>query len=145
MPDEAVEGQGTLDEIRARLDDLLDAGMAHLGDLDDAALAVAARSWRSGSRVDVGFRLGRWSSHIHEHTVQVDKTLAMIGWAPREVNRLVGLVVGAYGRLEEQVFGLPAAALERAGDDGRTPATLIEAATTRVVADAASVRAAAGP
>ena len=142
MPDEAVEGEGTLDEIGARLDVLLDAGMAHLGGLDDEALAVPAR-W-SGIRVDVGFRLGRWSSHIREHTVQVDKTLAMIGWSPREVDRLVGLVVGAYGRLEEQVFGLPAAALERGGDDGRTPATLIEAATTRVAADAASVRASAG-
>lgn len=142
MPDEAVEGQGTLDEIRARLDGLLDAGMAHLGGLDDEALAVPAR-W-SGIRVDVGFRLGRWSSHLREHTVQLDKTLAMIAWAPREVDRLVGLVLGAYGRLEEQVFGLPAAALERGGDDGRTPATLIEAATTRVAADAASVRASVG-
>jgi hypothetical protein len=139
MPEEAVEGQGTLEEICARLDGLLDAGMAHLGGLDNGALAVPAR-W-SGIRVDVGFRLGRWSSHIREHTVQVDKTLAMIGWAPREVDRLVGLVVGAYGRLEEQVFGLPAAALERGGDDGRTPATLIEAVTMRVAADAASVRA----
>ena len=142
MPDEAVEGEGTPDEIRERLDGLLDAGMAHLGGLDDDALAVPAR-W-SGIRVDVGFRLGRWSSHIREHTVQVDKTLVMLGWAPREVDRLVGLMVGAYGRLEEQVFGLPAAALERGGEDGRTPATLIEAATTQVAADAASVRASAG-
>ena len=142
MPEEAVEGQGTLDEICARLDGLLDAGMAHLGGLDDEALAVPAR-W-SGIRVDVGFRLGRWSSHIREHTIQVDKTLAMIGWSPREVDRLVGLVVGAYGRLEEQVFGLPAASLERAGDDGRTPAAIVEEATARLRAEAASVRAAAG-
>jgi hypothetical protein len=142
MPDEAVEGEGTLGEICARLDDLLDTGMAHLGGLDDEALAVPAR-W-SGIRVDVGFRLGRWSSHIREHTVQVDKTLAIIGWAPREVDRLVGLVVGAYGRLEEQVFGLPAASLERAGDDGRSPAAIIDEATGRLGAEAASVRAAAG-
>lgn len=142
MPDEAVEGEGTLDEIRARLDDLLDMGMAHLGGIDDAALAVPAR-W-SGAWNDVGFRVGRWSSHLREHSVQVDKTMAMLGWQPREVDRLVGLIVGAYGRLEEQVFGLPAAALETAGTDDRTPAAIIDEAAARIAADAVSVRAAAG-
>jgi hypothetical protein len=140
VPDEDEEGLGTLDEIRERLDRRLDTAMATFGGLDDAALAVPAR-W-SGFRVDLGFRLGRWASHMREHTVQVDKTLAMIGWTPREVDRLVGLQLSAWGRLEAEVFGLPASALDlQAG--GGTAAEIIGAVARQAAADAASVRAAA--
>jgi hypothetical protein len=140
MPEEVAEGEGTLAEIRERLDGLLDAAMAAFGGLDDAALDVPAR-W-AGFRVDLGFRLGRWASHIREHTVQVDKTLAMIGWAPREVDRLAGVVVSAWGRLEGEVLGLPAPALDQAATGG-TAAEIIAAAARQVADDAASVRAAA--
>jgi len=140
MPDETADGEGTLAEICARLDALLDAGMAAFGGLDDAALAVRAR-W-AGFPVDLGFRIGRWGSHIREHTVQVDKTLAMIGWVPREVDRLAGLVLSAWGRLESEIFGLPAAALDLPAPGGDTAAGLVTAAARRVAADAASVKAA---
>ena len=141
FPDESIEGDGTLAEIRDRLDDLLDLETAHMAGLDDAQLAARAK-W-SGVWVDVGFRMGRWSSHMREHTVQVDKTLVMLAWTPREVDRLVGLIVGAYGRLEAEVFGLPAEALDRAGSDGRTPAGVIDEVTGRIADSAATIRAAA--
>jgi hypothetical protein len=142
MPDEVADGQGTLTEIRDRLDGLLDAGMAAFGGLDEAALAVPGR-W-AGFRVDLGFRIGRWGSHIREHTVQVDKTLAMIGWAPREVDRLVGLLLSAWGRLEAEVFGLPPAALDLTGSGG-TAAGIVASVARRVAEDGASIRAAASP
>ena len=113
FPDDEAEGQGSLDDIRARLDAIVDLAAGRLGGLDDEALAARAR-W-SGFAVDVGFRLGRWSSHMREHTVQVDKTLAMLGRAPTEVERLVRLVNGAYGRLEAVVFALPPAVVESSG------------------------------
>jgi hypothetical protein len=141
FPDEATEGEGSLPEIRARLDAVLDELMSRMGGLGDDDLAARAR-W-SGLWVDVGFRIGRWASHLREHTVQVDKTLVMLSWTPREVDRLVGLVVGAYGRLEAQVFGLPPAALDRPGADGRTAAGLIDEVTSGVEAVASSVREAA--
>jgi hypothetical protein len=80
-----------------------------------------------------------------EHTVQIDKTLVMLAWAPREVDRLVGLIVGAYGRLEAEVFGLPPDALDGAGSHGPTPAGVIDEVTARIVDSATAVRAAALP
>ena len=77
MPDEATEADGATGEARRRLADLLDETAERQAGLSRADLALGAR-W-SGFAVDIGFRLGRWGSHIREHTIQVDKTLAGIG------------------------------------------------------------------
>lgn len=107
FPEEADEGTGTLAEIRSRLDAAMDAAAERLAILDDSRLATPAR-W-SGFAVDVGFRLGRMSSHLQEHTVQVEKTLALLSRTPRETERLLRLVLRAYGRLEAAVFAVPQA------------------------------------
>jgi hypothetical protein len=108
VPTEAELSAGSVADVRARLDALLDLAMARLGALDEAQIAVPAR-W-SGGEVTVGFRLGRWASHIREHTIQVEKTFVMLDRPTTEVERLVRLIFEAYGRLEETVFGLDAAA-----------------------------------
>jgi hypothetical protein len=59
----------------------------------------------SGFHVSIGFRLGRWASHIREHTIQVEKTYALIGHVPSEPARLVRHVLAGYGRAEAVVFG----------------------------------------
>ena len=123
FPEEEAEGAGSLAEIRARLDDAMDGASERMAGLDEAQLATPAR-W-SGYAVDVGFRLGRMSSHLQEHTVQVDKTLAMLDRTPPEAHRLARLVFRAYGRLEAAVYGLPSSIAEA----GRTP---LEAAVTEV-------------
>ena len=105
FPEEEADGVGTLAEIRARLDGAMDGAAERMVSLGVAQLATPAR-W-AGYAVDVGFRLGRMSSHLQEHTVQVDKTLAMLDRTPPEAHRLVRLVFRAYGRLEAVVFGLP--------------------------------------
>ena len=105
FPEEGADGVGTLAEIRARLDGAMDGAAERMASLDEAELATPAR-W-AGYAVDVGFRLGRMSSHLQEHTVQVDKTLVMLDRTPPEAHRLVRLVFRAYGRLEAVVFGLP--------------------------------------
>lgn len=137
FPDESTDGHGSLAAIRSRFDDLLDLETSRMAALFDHDLAARAR-W-SGAWVDVGFRMGRWSSHIREHTIQVDKTLVMIGWTPREVDRLSGVILGAWGRLEATVFGLPGAALDRPGADGRTPAAIIDDVSASIADLAPSV------
>jgi DinB superfamily len=121
FPTEEADGEGSLADIRVRLDDAMDGAAERMGSLDEPQLATPAR-W-SGYAVDVGFRLGRMSSHLQEHTVQVDKTLVMLGRTPSEAHRLVRLVFRAYGRLESVVYALPPALAEA----GRVP---IEAAVT---------------
>ena len=123
LPDEATtDAAGSVADLRARLDAILDLSTERLAGTPDELLAIPAR-W-SGFPVTVGFRYGRWSSHIREHTIQVEKTLAMVGHTPDEPARLVRLVLAAYGRAEATVFG-------RKG---------VDAAVARVVQGAAEAR-----
>jgi len=142
LPDEETEGEGALAEIRARLDAILDLSAGRLAHLDEEGLARPAR-W-AGIPVTVGFRLGRWSSHLVEHTVQVDKTLAAIGRQPSEVERIVRHIHGAYGRLEALVFPMPAGRLAAGDSRGRKVNDILRALGIELVADARSARTAAG-
>jgi hypothetical protein len=104
MPDEATtEAAGSVDALRARLDSIVDLAAERLAGVPDDRLALPAR-W-SGFTVTLGFRFGRWASHIREHTIQVEKTLAMLEHVPTEPARLVRHVLAAYGRAESVVFG----------------------------------------
>jgi hypothetical protein len=106
LPDEeTTEAAGSLDDIRTRLDEILDLSAERLAGTPDERLGHGAR-W-SGFAVPVSFRLSRWSSHIREHTIQVEKTLAMLGRTPTEPERLARLTLAAYGRAEAIVFGQP--------------------------------------
>lgn len=131
FPEEADEGLGSLADIRQRLDVVMDLASERMAALDEARMASPAR-W-SGYAVDVGFRLGRMSSHLQEHTVQVEKTLVMLGRTPREVDRLARLVLRAYGRLEAAVYAMPAALAEA----GREP---LEAAVGEIAEAVGHVR-----
>jgi hypothetical protein len=104
LPDEATtEAAGTVDDLRTRLDTILDLSMERLAEIPDDRLGRGAR-W-SGFPVTIGFRFGRWGSHIREHAIQVEKTFAMIGHVPSEPARLARHVLSAYGRAEAVVFG----------------------------------------
>ncbi len=103
LPDEEGEAPGSPAEIRERLDATLDLGAERLAGVADDVLGQGAR-W-SGFAVTVAFRLNRWSSHIREHVIQVEKTLQLLGRAPTEPERLVRHVLAAYGRAESVAFG----------------------------------------
>ena len=105
LPDDDQEAEGSIDDIRTRLDDILDLSIERLAALPDDRLAYGSR-W-SGFAVPIGFRMGRWSSHIREHTIQIEKTLVTLGRAPTELERLVRLTLAAYGRAEAVVIGRP--------------------------------------
>ena len=102
MPEEEQEAMGTLADVRRQLDDIVDATSTRYATLTDDDLEV--RGGWSGFHVTVGFRQWRWSSHIAEHTVQVEKTLDMLGRRQSEVARLSRLVARAYGRLESVTY-----------------------------------------
>ncbi|MGH8925987.1 MAG: DinB family protein [Acidimicrobiia bacterium] len=128
LPDEATtEAEGSVEELRIRLDQVLDLSAERLAGLADERLQLAAR-W-SGFPVDVGFRLGRWSSHIREHTIQIEKTLAILSVSSDEPKRLARHVLSAYGRAEAAVFG-------------RRPGVGTDEAAARIAEGAAEARAA---
>jgi hypothetical protein len=70
LPSDEEEEAGTPNELRPRLDEVLDRSTDRLAGLPPDRLAFGTR-W-VGFALDIGFRLGRWSSHIREHTVQVE-------------------------------------------------------------------------
>jgi hypothetical protein len=114
--DESVAGD--LAAIRRRLDEWHDAGVGWLAGVDDDAAMAAGTIW-SGFETDVRYRLHRLTSHLREHTVQVEKTLAVLGHRPTEVARIVRVVAHAYGRLEAE-------AIARPGDDDPAVAVLAD-------------------
>ncbi len=141
LPEESEEAAGTISDIRARLDDALDRGGAHFAGFTDADLARPAR-W-SGIPLTVDFRVGRWSSHLMEHAIQLDKTLAWLDRRPTEVERIVAELYRAWGRLELQIFPIEPAALTKPGANGRSVADVLERLGEDLVHVARSVRAAA--
>ena len=118
LPSDEEEGSGAPAEVRARLDEVLDVSTERLAGLPPERLAYGTR-W-VGFALDIGFRLGRWSSHIREHTIQVEKTLVMIGHTPTEVDRLIRLILAEWGRAEAVIYGF--------ADGGKAIATLAAAA-----------------
>lgn len=140
-PSELDEAVGDLPEILARLDELIDVGAGRFAGLDAAGLAIPGR-W-SGLPVDLGFRIGRWGSHIREHAIQIDKTLLLIGRPTTEVDRLVRLVGASYGRLESLVFARSDADLARPWPDGGSAADGLTACADDIGELAASVAVAA--
>ena len=112
LPSEAAEAGGTPADLRVRFDEVLDRSGEALAGLASDRLESGTR-W-AGFAVDIGFRLGRCSSHIREHTVRVEKTLVMLNHQPTEIARLVRLVSASWGQAEAAVFGA-AAADEAAG------------------------------
>ena len=135
LPGEDAEGAGTLPEIRARLDHVLDEWGLRLGSTTDEGLAAPAR-W-SNTPVDVAHRLGRWGSHIAEHTIQLDKTLDWLDYRPREVERIVRELHAAWGRLESRLFPAASTIPEVDAILARVATTLTtEARSTRAAAEA---------
>jgi hypothetical protein len=94
--------------------------------------------------VAIDFRLGRYGSHIREHTIQIDKTLDLLGRRPSEVERLVRLILETYGQLEAEFAGRGAEALEQPLAGGPSAVAILSAAVEDVAATARDVRAAAG-
>ena len=135
LPDEATtEAAGTLDDLRARLDAVTDLTSERLAGMPDDRVDLGSR-W-AGFAVTLGFRFGRWSSHIREHVIQLEKTFAMLGHEPSEPARLVRNLLAAYGRAKSTVFvreGADAAAerIARAAVEARDTT-----AAARLAADA---------
>jgi hypothetical protein len=136
LPSDEAEGRGSLADIRSRLDAVLDEWALRFANLEAAALAVPAR-W-AGVPGDIDFRLGRWASHIAEHTVQLDKTLAWLGYQPSEAARIVRDLFAAWGRLEAQIWPVAPAGTDE------VVAPILERMAGTLVSEARDVRDAAG-
>jgi hypothetical protein len=138
-PSEEEEATGSPADVLARFDEVVDANAEAMAALGPGAMNVSARWY--GLPVTMDIRLGRYESHIREHTVQIDKTLAILDRRPTEMERLVRLILATYGRLETRFVGRPAGDLERPLAGGMSAVGVLDAAIADGVASAARVRA----
>jgi hypothetical protein len=69
-----------------------------LGAIADADIEAPAWFW--DGEMPLRFRLHRFEEHLRQHTIQLDKTLAMIDRAPTEAHRLIRNVYNALADVE---------------------------------------------
>jgi hypothetical protein len=99
----AVVG-GAFAELRAAHRELHDHILAAFAGIADDEIDLPSRYWEP-EPMPLRFRLHRLESHLRQHTVQVDNTLAAIGRAPREGRRLARLLYTALADAEGAVIG----------------------------------------
>jgi len=94
---------GSLDDIRAFHRASRDRIVARFAGLTEAELAATSPFW-DGERPN-RFRLGRFESHLRQHTIQAEKAVQATIGAPREVERLLRLLARATGDVEAAAIG----------------------------------------
>ena len=105
--DEAAEEailQGPLANLHAFHGELHGRILRELADIGDHEIDLPSIYWES-TPMSLRFRLHRFNSHMRQHTVQIDKTLADLHQAPSEARRLLRLIHGALAEAEGAVIG----------------------------------------
>jgi hypothetical protein len=74
--------------------------------IGDDEIDLPANYWEKETH-PLRFRLGRFESHLRQHTIQIDKTLAALGRLPGEPLRLVRMVYAALAEAEGARLGAP--------------------------------------
>ena len=72
--------------------------------VSDAELGILATFWES-TPMPIEFRLHRFDSHLRQHTIQAEKTLAGLGVQPNEARRLLRLIYAALAEVESVQIG----------------------------------------
>jgi Flp pilus assembly CpaF family ATPase len=101
---------GSLNDIRAFHRASRDRIVDRLASMTDAELEQTSPFWDGvwSNR----FRLGRFESHLRQHTIQAEKAVQATMGAPREVERLLRLLARATGDVEAAAIGADAGLLE---------------------------------
>ncbi len=102
--------EGSLDDIREFHRASRDRIVDRLAGVTDAELEQTSPFW-DGERSN-RFRLGRFESHLRQHTIQAEKAVQATMGAPREVERLLRLLARATGDVEAAAIRADAGLLE---------------------------------
>jgi hypothetical protein len=98
--------QGSVENLRAYFNDIHRRTLAEFADIIDAELEQPSVYWEN-EPLSIQFRLHRFESHLRQHTIQVDKTLAATQPAPNEARRLLRMLFSAQADVESQQMGAP--------------------------------------
>ncbi len=89
---------GPIESIRDRFFEIHRRILTELADVTDAQLEIRSWSWES-EPMQIRFRMHRIEEHLRQHTIQLDKTLALIR-PPTEAHRLVRNIYNALADIE---------------------------------------------
>jgi hypothetical protein len=101
---------GSLADIRAFHRTARDRILGRLASMTDEELETTSPFW-DGERPN-RFRLGRFESHLRQHTIQSEKAIQATIGPPREVERLLRLLARAVGDVEAAAIGADPSLLE---------------------------------
>jgi uncharacterized damage-inducible protein DinB len=87
-------------------------------EITDEELAAPSIYWEE-QEMSLRFRLHRFDSHLRQHVVQIEKTLAVLGRPPNEAKRLLRLIYAALAEVEGAVIGAWEVGVERAARAAR--------------------------
>lgn len=116
MPDEAFEqfwtsghfesqmSQGSLSALMAYYDAWHLSVIQEFTAVTEAELKLPSIFWES-QPMPVEFRLHRFDSHLRQHTIQIEKSLEVIGRKPSETLRLLRLIYAALAQVEGARMG----------------------------------------
>jgi hypothetical protein len=96
--------RGPLDEMLAYHRKLHPAIIEEFSVISDRELDYPSTFWEE-TRFSIRHRLHRYEAHFAQHTVQIDKTLAVIGLAPTESKRLLRKLYAALAEVDAQTIG----------------------------------------
>ena len=105
-----VNNQG-LHEIQAYYKGLHGRVLQECATMSEQELAGPSLWWEE-IRYPLQHRLHRFDAHLRQHTIQVEKTLAMLGHESTETKRLLRLVYSALAEIEGFLIGAPELAVE---------------------------------
>src|SRR5436309_3191649 len=94
----ALRAAGPIESIRDRFFDTHRRVLTELADVSDAQLDIRTWFWES-EPMPIRFRMHRIEEHLRQHTIQLDKTLAVIR-PPTEAHRLVRNIYNALADVE---------------------------------------------
>ena len=92
-------------EIIEYYDSLRSRELADFAGITPEELSTPSEYWES-KWMPVEFRLHRFDAHRRQHTIQIEKTLPLIGKPPGEALRLLRLVYSALGEVEGVMLGV---------------------------------------
>ena len=72
--------------------------------IGDEELSIPSVYWE-GYELSLRFRLHRFDSHLRQHVIQIEKTLAGIGQPANEAKRLLRLIYAALAEVEGVTIG----------------------------------------
>ena len=110
--------QGPLADLRTFHGELHARILRELAEIGEHEIDLPSFYWES-TPMSLRFRLHRFDSHMRQHAVQIDKTLADLDQAPSEARRLLRLIYAALAEAEGAVIGAdtPGAAMQQATAD----------------------------